>query len=487
MQKTYKRLLLIIISVLVLTGCAEEEKLERTYSFIRDDNLNSYKIEAVLDEKEKTLEANQIFSYRNDTGQVLDELYFHIYPNAFKDLDRAPILFAQDIKKKDYDIGYMDIKVIKSNDIALDYEILGQDETILKIDLNQTLPMDGHIDIYMEYKLKYPSSKDRFGYGDRVINSGNWYPILCVYDEDGWNTEPYYKLGDPFYSHTANYLVNITTSKDTILASSGNISKEETSWNKKTYTIEGNSIRDFAWVASKDFKIISQQLGHTEVLLYYLDDNITLANTSLEIGAESLKVFNNIFGPYPYDRYSIVMTEFPSGMEYPTIVFISNDIFLYGQVESMERVIVHETAHQWWYGLVGSDQVKEAWLDEGLTTYSEAIYMKERYGEEIGEKYFEKLIESGYDYGLSFIKNSSVNRHLKDFNGWDDYGILAYNKAAMFFKAIEDEFGQEVLYDILKEYFSEYSYKNARAIDFIEICEEVTGSDLGHLLDQWIY
>src|SRR5699024_596396 len=155
---------------------------------------------------------------------------------------------------------------------------------------------------------------------------------------------------------------------------------------------------------SEDFTIAQKEVDGTLVKLYYLDENPSMMKKSLEIGENSLKVFNKLFGQYPYGAYSIVMTEFPTGMEYPGIVFISEDYFREELSSRLEQVIVHETAHQWWYGLVGNDQIKEAWLDESLASYSESIYYKEIYGEEIGKQYFDQNIKIGYDISKSYLK-----------------------------------------------------------------------------------
>src|SRR5690606_31965520 len=121
------------------------------------------------------------------------------------------------------------------------------------------------------------------------------------------------------------------------------------------YDIEAKLMRDFAWVASKDYKIKKEKVDSTEIKLYYLDTKNATIKHSLKAGVNAIRTFNKIFGKYPYNQYSIVMTEFPSGMEYPGIVFISNDYFVYDRRDMLEIVIVHETAHQWWYGLVGNN------------------------------------------------------------------------------------------------------------------------------------
>ena len=256
---------------------------------------------------------------------------------------------------------------------------------------------------------------------------------MAVYDEEGWNLDPYYKIGDPFYSEVANYKVSITTPKEYIVAASGKILSETEKDGKTTYYIEGNLIRDFAWAASKDFSVKERDVDGIKIKLYSIDGNDSLIDEALTIGENSIKVFSRIFGNYPYEEYSIVITEFPSGMEYPTIVFISKDYFYKPLLNILEKVIVHETAHQWWYGLVGNDQIDEAWLDESLATYSEVIYTNEIHGSKAGEDYFNENIKLGYEYMVEYLGGEEiVNKPLPEFNGWDDYSLLVYIRGPCF-------------------------------------------------------
>ena len=427
--------------------------------------------------------------YVNNTDIDLEEIYFHLYPNAFKILEEAPILFNSEdnIESLSYVPGYIEIEKVISNNDNLIWNIEGDKETILNIKLKEPVKKGKSIDLYLEYKVKLPTTKDRFGYHDNGINCGNWYPIACVYDKNGWNLDPYYKLGDPFYSETSNYKVSITTPKDMIVASSGNILSEDVIGDKKTYNIEGLLLRDFAWAASEEFKIKEKIVDNTVIKVYSINDDIDLIDRSLDIGENSIKTFNKIFGKYPYKQYSIVITEFPSGMEYPSIVFISNDFSKRYLQDILEKVIVHETAHQWWYGLVGNDQIDESWLDESLATYSEVIYTNEVDGKRAGEDYYNQNIKLGYEYAVRYLgENEIVNKPLSNFVSWDDYGLLVYIRGAMFIDRIKEEFGEEVLYKILNSYYEKYKFRIATTDDFIKVCEEVTQRSFDPLVKEYL-
>ncbi|MDR7857358.1 M1 family metallopeptidase [Tissierella sp.] len=492
-------LILLLVIAISLTGCQKREplnadtivakNLKNTEFIPKDRKLHQYKIEVELNTDDMTYTGKQYVSYANNTDMDLEEVYFHIYPNAFKSLDNAPVLFntGENMQVSSYVPGYIDIHKVLSDDDNLEWNVEGEKETILHIRLDEPLKEGEVANLYLEYTVKLPTTKDRFGYHENGINGGNWYPIACVYDEDGWNTDPYYKLGDPFYSEVSNYEVTIITPKDIVLASSGNILSEEEDGDKTRYNIEGALLRDFAWAASKDFIVKEEIVDDTVIKLYSINDDSDLIERSLDAGVKSIKTFNKVFGKYPYDQYSIVITEFPSGMEYPSIVFISNDYSQSYLGDVLEKIIVHETAHQWWYGVVGNDEIDEAWLDEGLTTYSEVVYTSETKGSKEGKDYYNQNIKLGYEYGSSYLgENEIVNKPLSEFEGWNDYGVLVYTRGAMFFHKINEDFGKDKLYEILRTYYDKYKFQIAKTEDLIRICEEITKTSFEPLVKEYL-
>lgn len=488
-------ILLIIIIISSLTGCTGGKPLNadalvvKNLNGINESKLNNYKIEVDLDIEDMSYMGKQSISYVNNTDIDLDEVYFHLYPNAFRNLEGAPILFntVNSIEALYYIPGYIEIEKVRAKNDNLKWDIIGDKDTILHIKLKEPIKMGKSVELHLEYKVKLPTTKDRFGYHEKGINCGNWYPIACVYDKDGWNLDPYYKLGDPFYSEISNYQVSITIPKEIIVASSGKIVSEEVKGDKKTYNIEGSLLRDFAWAASEEFKIKEKIVDDTVIKVYSINNDLDLIDRSLDIGEKSMKTFNRVFGKYPYGQYSIAITEFPSGMEYPSIVFISKDYSEKYLEDILEKVIVHETAHQWWYGLVGNDQIDEAWLDEALATYSEVIYTNEVYGKVAGEDYYDQNIKLGYEYGVRYLgENEVVNKPLSNFVGWDDYGLLVYTRGAMFIDKIKEEFGEEMLYKILNSYYEKYKFRIATTEDFIKVCEEVTQKSFESLVKEYL-
>lgn len=499
--------IVFIVSLLVfgLIGCkehplkemleSEEEKdfgtlITEDYNDIDITEINEYNIEINFNPEEKTYDGKQLVKYINNEETSLENIYFHIYPNTFREKETAPFLFDsfESAYPEGFSPGYIDINYIKINGKEENYKILGKGNTILKLDLKEKLEPGKKVDIEMEYTVKLPPAQDRFGYGDKTFNFGNWYPVAAVYDDEGWNLDPYYSIGDPFYSDVSNYNVTINAPKEIEIASSGNILSEKVKGENKIWDIEAKLMRDFAWVASEYFEKIVKNHENTAVKLYFLEGvEESVKKAAMDYSINSLKHFNKIYGKYPYGQYSVVQTSFPSGMEYPGIVFIGDSYYNEARLGSLEIVIVHESAHQWWYGLVGNDEIDEAWLDESLATYSEYIYALEQYDENSANQYYKNSIKDNYEYSKDAIDDNTVLKSLDEFSGWGDYGPLVYAKGAMMIHDIQEKYGKEKLYTILNKYYDEYKFKNATTRDFIKIVEEVTDDNIDNTINEWLY
>ncbi|MFZ5965568.1 MAG: M1 family metallopeptidase [Bacillota bacterium] len=494
-----KVIAVILIGVLVLVGCTgKQEEIKTQETLIVDDynqidihKINNYDIDVQFDPKKAKLEVRQRVDYINQEAVPLDAVYFHLYPNAFKKEESAPFLFDdfQNAYPEGFVPGFIEVTSIMVNDQDSRSELMGKGETIMKIVLPQVLQPGQRVNIEMRYFVQLPPAQERFGYGESTFNFGNWYPVAAVYDESGWNLDPYYPIGDPFYSDTSNYHITIEAPKEFIIAASGNILENTEKDKNRIWEIEAKLMRDFAWVASEDFEVEEREVEGTILKMYYIKD-WSLRNDIKEFAADaaenSLKIFNKAFGKYPYGQYSVVQTNFPSGMEYPGIVFIGKQYYAKNEKEYLETVIVHETGHQWWYGVVGNDEIDEAWLDEGLTAYSEVVYAMEKYGEEEGQTYHQYENEDMYREMEQNLKDVIVLKSLDQFDNWYDYGPLVYSKGAVFVNQLYKKYGKETLYDIFSAYYDAYRFKIATTNDFQNICEQVTGDDLDSLFNEWL-
>lgn len=499
MKRKLCLVLTVLLSISMLMGCnavsdiggKQTEATKEVNTVAPIDKGNTYTITAELNPEEKTLTANQIVKYVNTEPADLSELYFNVYTNAFKAQETAPFLF-DDFERaysEGFKPGYTDMSYVKIRQGEnLKYSFQGEDSTIMKVQLLKPLKAGEAIELEMSYKVVIPPANERFGYGEKHFNLGNWYPVAAVYDKDGWNLDKYYPIGDPFYSDSSNYHVTLKAPKEYVVAASGSLVSDKEEENMRIWQFEANSMRDFAFIANKDFKVIEKNVDGTIVKSYYYSKDSKRGKEALEIGANSIKIFNEKYGKYPYPSYSVVETVFPSGMEYPGLVYISDNYYnTLTNKDMLIIVVVHETAHQWWYSLVGNDQIDEAWLDEGFATYSESIYIENALGKERGETYFTRSVGERHDEVIANrIIDGVVVRGLDEFQNWDDYGPTVYTRGAVILDELREKLGDEKFFQVMQEYFSEYKYKIATTDDFISITERVAGQQLDDFFNSWL-
>lgn len=490
----------IIILVLALVFALSNyyffnKKAEDVFLLKEEDFERSiYKIECELNTEDKTLSAIQELDYYNNDDIEMNEIYFHVYPNAFKKEETAPFLFDDfdNAYKKGFEPGYSEILSISEiegeNEKLLKHSFSGIGETILKVELDKPLGPKGRVSLRICFKLYIPPASERFGYGENNFNLGNWYPIAAVYDgRDGWNLDKYYPIGDPFFSDASDYRVRIKAPRDYTIAASGKNIKKNTEGNYTVWEFEESALRDFAFVANNNFKMIEEEFEGISIKSYFYKGNEVRGKEALECGVKSIKLFNKLFGKYPYSDYSIVETEFPSGMEYPTLVYISDKLYNTDyNIDALIITVVHETAHQWFYGIVGNDQIDEAWLDEGFASYGEVLYAEYIYGKKTGMDYYEKSVEGNIEEALSTEAiDGSLSKSLSEFKDWGDYGPTAYGRGAQMLHELRQMLGDDNFFKILKAYVGEYKFKIAYTEDFIEICEEISGKDLSEFFRLW--
>lgn len=454
--------------------------------------LHHYDLEARFVEKDNTLQVIQRTTYFNKHSKDFETIYFHLYPNAYGDKENLP--FPSDEMEfaypKGFEPGNIEIKNVKVQGKQVKYDVEGQQKTILKIDLPEVLKSQGEVTLYFEYEVKIPPSASRFGYGETTYNLGNWYPVAAVYDDEGWNLDPYYAIGDPFYSEVSNYKVSLTLPKEYQLATTGDIvntQKTKGQKKEKTWTVQANGVRDFAWVMSKDFKILRDKAGDTDIHVYYGENQ--QGKKALEVAKDSIDIFNKSFGIYPYKQFSVVASDFYiGGMEYPNLVYIDKNVFAMDTTLMLEYIIAHETAHQWWYGIVGNNQVKEPWIDEALTEYSTILYFREKYGEEIGMRVFKTMVVDDYTRIKDKLpgKKEIIARSVDEFKDNREYSGLVYSKGAIMFYQLEKEIGKENMLSILQYYMGENQFTNVQGKDIKSITKAVTGKDYQKFFERWL-
>lgn len=455
------------------------------------ENLSTYTINLTFDDGSKTLLGTQKVEYVNNCDTTLDCVEFNLYPNAFRQgatYSPVALRYFDTAYPNGFSQGKIDILSVSVNGSSVETKVEGTDENILNVPLADELYPDDSVDIEMTFEVLLPNCLHRFGYGDNTYNFGNFYPVACVYENGEFYEENYGCNGDPFYSDMANYEVSLSFDDDFVLATSGEKTSEKIENGQKTVCVSADVVRDFAFVLSRKFSVLSAKAGETTVYYYYYDDEN--AERSLQTALNAIQTFSDLFGEYPYKTFSVAKTNFiHGGMEYPNLVYISDAV---ESTSDYLNVIVHETAHQWWYNMVGSNACEYAWLDEGLTEFSTLMFYRYNDGYDVNEQESLNASLSSYILFSEIYKSvygdfdSTMTRNVNDFSGDMAYTYVTYVKGVLFFDNLEETVGKKNFLKALKLYFKQNKYKNATPDDLISAFEVVTKRNLEGFFSSWV-
>ena len=473
MKKFLVSFLIVAVTMQLLTfsGCEKKER------------ITVYGIDCEYSDGRLTGKEN--LNFYNSGENPVSVLKFNLYANAFRKGARYPGVGIDAVAEAYYNgISYGEIIIINVTPCK-EYAVVGEDKNVLSVYLSEQVFPEESVSISIEYEITLANVIARTGVNDKTVNLANFYPILCALGNDFYECV-YYSKGDPFYSDVANYNVRITVQDGVAVAGSGEIIGENRANGKTTYSFSVKSARSFSMVLSKDYKTVSDNSTGVKIIYYYYNDDNPTA--SLGFAVESMKLFSEYFGAYPYKTYSVCQTRFlEGGMEYPCLSMISDKL----EGLSYGEVIVHETAHQWWQATVGNNEIEHPFLDEGLSEYS-VILFYEKY-KEFGLTR-EKLIEYSEDslrqycslYKKLFGKvDTGMGRRINEFGTNYEYVMINYIEPCIMYDTLRKTIGDEKFFTGLKNYFSEYKFKNAVPDDLIGIFER-TGADTNGFFESFI-
>ena len=472
MKKIITIILTIILS-LSITACSD--KSERTL----------YEIDVILNENKITCEMK--LDYYNNLANSVNKLYFNLYPNAFReDAKISPIHTEYLLEAYPNGLSYGDISIksVKTQNKNLNFVIEGEDCNILKVDLDKEVKPNNRFQLFISFDVTIPNVLHRLGYGNNTINLTGFYPVLCEEYMGEIYKSVYYPSGDPFYLGVSNYKVSLTLPSKYIVASSLSPVKTEILEYKTTYFYEREKVRDIAFVISEKFNILKDNVDGVDIYYYYFNDS--LPNQSFKVIKNALTFYSSKFTKYPYKEYVVCEADFIyGGMEYPCLTFIDSSL----SREDRNYCLAHETAHEWWYGLVGVNQSEEGFIDEGLTEFSSLLfsckylgYDKNQYINAIKERYREIR---KYSVLYSEEKRAVMNRNLGSFKNDAEYVSIAYYRSQIMFNDLYEFMGENKFYKFLSSLSSNYKYQNITYNNLKNLAEKVKRGS-GKLLDGYV-
>ncbi len=441
--------------------------------------LSRYQITLNLDYDNHSYSGESTVDYINVEGESQDKLYFRLYPNGGKAWG-AGSLTVSDVT---VDGATATIALSLEDtvlEVSLPQPLADGEKAQIKLTFAGTIPQGDFNDFVMDGNANQnKNSYGQYQATSQMITMAGWYPILAVYDDEGWNLDPTSNVGDSNYSDMALYEVDVTTNGDHTIVATGTAVQQDDS------RFVSGPVREFSLAVSPNFEQASMAVDGTTVVVSYLPQDEDAGKQALEVAVESLRIFNEKFGAYPYNELDVVLAPHSpqvGGVEYPGLALINHHF----SGEMLDEVVAHEVAHQWWYNLVGNDVIDEPWLDEALTTYSSLLYFEannaDRYDEAIAGNQFQydNLVAGGFDApvsgGLDLYEDKPVA-----------YGALVYGKGALFFNQLRQEIGDEAFFAALQNYYADQKYGISSPDVLQSAFEAEAGQSLSEFFTQWLY
>lgn len=492
----------------------------------------NYTIDVRLNPQTHSIDAHEVLIWHNTSSQSVGSLYFHLYPNAFKS-DNTTYMTESGGNIPPSARGWIDI--LNLTDLRTRKNLTAQiryvqpddgnphDSTVMMVQLsNPVRPGDSAV-VSIDFHEQLPEAISRSGWapGVEFYFVGQWFPKIGVFQNGAWNCHQFHAFTE-FFADFGVYDVKINVpARYTVGATGIEVGESMKSNGSITYHYVADDVHDFAWTASPDFLTIIRDfkypgLPETKIILLLQREHRRQADRYFAAVDTAMKYFGLWYGPYPYPALTVVdppRTAHVGGMEYPTLITAGTSDFPLKHFLSPQAVTIHEFGHQYWYGMVASNEVEEPWLDEGLTSYSAGKILQKAYGPnvsvfKIGNVYpvymyplvtflgipvaaimGKVMINEPYNrlpLYLKYDKTDAISEFGYKTVDRGAYRTIAYNKPELVLSTLEGMLGRDMMRKILRTYFEEYKFKHPTAEDFEDVCDEISGQDLSWFFDQFI-
>ncbi len=499
-------------------------------------HISNYTITARLDVTKRSVEGDEIITWLNDSPDEVNNIYLHLYLNAYRD-KKSTFAVEDGTNITPENAGGIDIHTLKTID-GIDLlqnssfvhpdDDNADDKTVLCVPLPRSLKPSESIQLRVTFSTRLPLALGRSNAaeGCEFYFVAQWFPKMAVYQQTRghgyeWNAHQFHQNTE-FFADFGEYGVTLTVPRDYIVGATGvRESLKENSDGTITVAYHQADIHDFAWTASPRFLEFHKTFAHptlpsTEIILLLQPEHLGLRDRYLTAVTNALKYFGEWYGEYPYKTITIIdppRTSNAGAMEYPTLITGRARRISPAALLDPEDVTIHEFGHQYWYGMVASNEFEDPWLDEGFTSYSEMRIMQKVYGYNLGSfriaggiplygvqlltldgfpliAVIDKVRVDYLYYGrIMFLRNMRNDPIAKwGFKQYDreTYIINAYDKPALMLWTLEKFLGENTMNAIMRTYFQRYRFRHPTPQNFYVLVNEVSGRDMGWFFRQFV-
>ena len=412
--------------------------------------------------------------YTNNESVALNEVYFRLFPNILG--------------------GELQVTNLQVDGQSVNprYELA---DSLMILPLSEALEPGKSVVFKMDFALTVPQEVElnygMLAYYQDVLALAHAYPMICVYDDEGWNAEIPAQYGDVTYTDAAFYVVNVTAPNDLTLVTSGQRVDSDEGEQVQTLLVASGPARDFFLAASPDYQEVSKTLGEVTIHSYAHSNFMAGAEFALDAAADAVEVMSKHYAPYPYAELVLVSTpNLALGIEYPGAIALTTRTYEVGngargsqETAILESTVAHEVAHQFFYNLVGNDQLDDPWLDEALAQFATMQYYADLYGENARQGFHDHL--TGRWAKVDFAK-IPIGLPVASYQN-TEYGPIVYGRGPLFIEALRDEMGVTAFDAFLREYAETLSWGIATPEVFQSLAENHCACDLDGLFEEWVY
>jgi hypothetical protein len=481
----------------------------------------NYRIDAYLDAENRAITGIEVITWRNITNRPTSELQFHLYWNAWRNTRstffREAVLAGAAVRAEPEDFATMDITSIKLVDrgstltdrqqfIAPD-DGNPEDQTVLRVPLPAPVLPGESLTIEVRWNARVPAPFARTGVVGDFYFIAQWFPKLGVLTDSGWNCHQFHYTTE-FFSDFGVYDVRLTIPAGWVLGATGVERERGAHEDNAMHRYYQEDVHDFAWTASPDYVEHRARFEHpdlppVDMRLLLQPEHDGQEERHFAATRTALKYYGEWFGPYPYGHITIVDPAFQSdagGMEYPTLITAGTSWLTPRRVtiNTPEEVTIHEAGHQFFYGIVATDETEHAWMDEGLTTYATARAFVQDYRESFHEARFFGGVVPWVFRDLPLKRETFWNRLAgyrtateSDTPSQPSYlfhprsgRYITYNKTALWLNTLERMIGWPAMQKGMATYFSRGAFSHPVPQDFFDAMTEAAGRDLSPFFDE---
>jgi len=484
----------------------------------------SYAITARLDPGSRTITGDEILTWRNTSNAATSTLRFHLYFNAWRNSEstwlrerRLSGRLSEEPRISDW--GWIDVTTIRvigtdsaAGDLTKRMRFVARDDgntadrTVMEVPLDRAVAPGETINVQIAWSSRVPRPFARTGVIGNYYFLGQWFPKIGVLENDGWNCHQFHATTE-FFADFGVYDVRLTVPRGWIVGATGSErDRRDEADGTTTHHYYEEDVHDFAWTTSPDFVERRATFEHStlppvQLRLLLQKEHTRQADRHFEAARAALKYNGEWFGAYPYGHLTIVDPVWQSntdGMEYPTLITAGTSWLMPDRAEDPEDVTVHEAGHQFWYGIVATNEFEDAWMDEGINTFATARVMQEQFA----PIYMVRWYFGGFlpwvfrDFPRSReVEGDRLTTYRLGAKGdtpstpsWRYWpgtaGSITYDKTALWMHTLERMLGWETVRRILSTYFTRFAFKHPKPQDFFDIANEVSGQDLTWFFDQ---